>query len=100
MPADFHQLPGGALIDEGLRDLASGVETPFSLLVQIARPRLRSLGVSIPDGAFEKDAELKLYRLLRIENPSDAYSQYNALLRLLVSFEQALESRVWRRRGR
>ena len=38
------------------------------------------------------DAELQLYRLLR-EEDGDAYSRYNALVRELVSFCQALEQR-------
>ena len=39
------------------------------------------------------DAELQLYRLLR-EEDGDAYSRYNALVRELVSFRQALEQRL------
>ena len=100
MTTDYDHLPGGDLIEEGLKDLAAGIESPSSLLVEIAHPRLRSLGIPIPQRSFQKEAELRLYRLLRIENPTDAYSQYNALMRRLVSFEQALESRVWRKRRR
>ncbi len=100
MTANFDHLPGGDLIEEGLIDLAAGIESQASLLVEIAHPRLRSLGISIPDASFQKEAELRLYRLLRAEYPTDAYSQYNSLIRRLVSFEQALESRVWRRRRR
>ena len=98
MDTELDQLPGGDLIEAGLRDLAAGIESPPSLLVEIAYPRLRSLGISIPDESFQEEAELTLYRLLRIENPADAYAQYNALIRRLISFEQALESRVWRGR--
>lgn len=36
--------------------------------------------------------ELQLYRLLKLEG-GDAYSRYNALVRELVSFENALERR-------
>jgi hypothetical protein len=38
------------------------------------------------------DAELELYRML-CQAGGDAYSRYNALLRRLVSFEQALDRR-------
>ena len=38
------------------------------------------------------DAELDLYRML-CQAGGDAYSRYNALLRRLVSFEQALDRR-------
>ena len=100
MTTDYDHLPGGDLIEKGLRDLAAGIESSSSLLVEIAHPRLRSLGISIPQRSFQKDAELRLYRSLRVENPTEAYSQYNALMRRLVSFEQALESRVWRKRRR
>jgi hypothetical protein len=42
------------------------------------------------------EPELQLYRLLRREG-GDAYSRYNALLRELISFEQALDRRTSRR---
>jgi hypothetical protein len=38
------------------------------------------------------EPERQLYRLLR-EEGGDAYSRYNALIRELVSFEQALDRR-------
>ncbi|MCX6930149.1 MAG: hypothetical protein NT154_44095 [Verrucomicrobia bacterium] len=38
------------------------------------------------------EPERQLYRLLRQEG-GDAYSRYNALIRELVSFEQALDRR-------
>jgi hypothetical protein len=94
-------LPGAELVDEGLRDLAQGIESVASLLVMIGAPRLRYVGFDVPDGP--PDAELRLYALLRAEHPHDAYTRYNALIRRLVSFEQAAEQergRLLRAKGR
>jgi hypothetical protein len=81
-------LPGHDLIDQGLKDLADGTETAESLLVSIGAPRLRQLGVPIPE-AFPC-SEHRLYALLSRSDPDSAHSRYNALLRRLVSFERAL----------
>jgi hypothetical protein len=43
------------------------------------------------------DAELELYRTLCASGVRDPYGRYNSLLRELVSFEQALEHRRFRR---
>jgi hypothetical protein len=82
------ELPGRDLIDQGLSDLANGEETAAALLVSIGAPRLRQLGVSVPD-AFPS-GEHRLYVLLSQSDPDSAHSRYNALLRRLVSFERAL----------
>jgi hypothetical protein len=81
-------LPGRDLIDEGLSDLADGVETAAALLVSIGAPRLRRLGVPVPDPF--PSSEHRLYALLSRSDPDSAHSRYNALLRRLVSFERAL----------
>jgi hypothetical protein len=88
-------LPGAELIQEGLADLAAGRETPASLLVAIGRPRLNLLGIGnefadrLPD-----NPETRLYHRLAALHGNEAHSQYNALIRRLVSFEQALERRM------
>jgi hypothetical protein len=82
-------LPGGDLVAEGLRDLARGVESVPSLLVSIGAPRLRRLGVDVP--ALFPSPEHRLYTLLRRTSGDAAHSQYNALIRRLVSYEQACE---------
>lgn len=95
---EHHDLPGAELIDEGLRDLACGVESAAALLVGIGAPRLRRLGVPVlPDSRLPADPELRLYRLLCREEGKGAYSRYNSLVRRLISFEQGLERRVGRR---
>jgi hypothetical protein len=91
-------LPGEELIRRGLRDAASGIETVESLLVEIARPRLERCGMDVaPTRPAALDAEIRLYRRLGEAHGRDAYGQYNALMRRLVSFERALEHRWWSR---
>jgi len=86
---EFSHLPGGDLIARGLLDLGCSRETVEALLVSIAAPRLRDLGVAVP--ALLPDPEHKLYERLAREDPDSAHSRYNALLRRLTSFESALE---------
>ena len=83
-------LPGGWLIRTGLDDLAAGRESDASLVVRIGAPRLRRLGLAIP-GESIPGAEHRLYERLSAAHADAAHSRYNALLRLLVSFERAAE---------
>jgi hypothetical protein len=85
------QLPGEDLIEKGVEDLAAGVESVESLLVSIGAPRLRGLGVVV-ENPFPTP-EHRLYELLSAEEPASAHSRYNALIRRLVSYESAAESR-------
>lgn len=84
-------LPGEALVRQGLADLRSARCTVPACLVSVAWTRLRKQGL-LPDTVrrVTREPELDLYRLLR-QSGGDAYSRYNALLRELVSFEQALD---------
>lgn len=82
-------LPGADLIRDGLRDLANGVESIPAMLVLVGGPRLRDLGFDVPDVPFLP--EHRLYELLAANDPDDAHSRYNALIRRLVSFERASE---------
>jgi hypothetical protein len=83
-------LPGEDLIEEGLRDLRAQRETVAALLVAIGSPRLRRLGIELPD-TLPPDPEHRLYDLLAKDEPDSAHSRYNALIRRLVSFERAAE---------
>jgi hypothetical protein len=85
-------LPASDLIETGLRDLREQRETIASLLVSIGAPKLRSLGLDIPDtvASFGPHPEHHLYDLLATENADAAHSKYNALIRKLVSFERAI----------
>ena len=80
-------LPGADLIREGLTDLERGVESVESLLVSVGAPRLRGLGISVPEPLPE--AESRLYELLSERHGDAAHSRYNALIRRLVSFERS-----------
>ena len=80
-------LPGAELIEQGLRDLASGAETVESLLVSLSAPRLRALGIVVPSPFA--DAEQRLYLLLAAQHGDGAHARYNALIRRVVSFQRA-----------
>jgi len=89
-------LPGAALVREGLADFLAGRCTIAACLVGMARPRLSAAGLLAASVVAPfSEPELQLYRLLRQES-GDAYSRYNAFLRELVSFEQALDRRTRR----
>lgn len=81
-------LPGADLVGKGIDDLERGVVSAESLLVSVGAPRLRTLG--LPVGRPFDDAEHRLWALLACEEPDSAHARYNALVRRLVSFEQAL----------
>ena len=88
MAADFLALPGGDLVETGLRDLVERVVSDESLLVSIGRPRLVQLGLEVPAGF--NDPEHRLYDRLSERFGDAAHGRYNALVRRLVSFERAL----------
>jgi hypothetical protein len=81
-------LPGGDLVSEGLADLRDGRESVPALLVSIGAPRLRALGLELPPPLAEP--EHRLFERLRQTHADAAHSQYNALVRRLVSFERAM----------
>ena len=85
----FENLPGGDLVEDGLRDLARRVESAPALLVASFAPRLRRLGVAVPEHEIE-EPEHRLYLLLAREDEDSAHSRYNALVRRMVSFARAL----------
>jgi len=82
--------PGGPLVREGLEDLARGVESIASLLVSIGAPRLERAGITLPAAPLP-DPERRLYDRLAEHDPDGAHGRYNGLVRLLVSFERAVE---------
>ena len=82
-------LPGHELVSGGLADLAAGRESEASLVVTMAAPRLRSLGIDVPPAAAE-GASHRLYELLS-ERDDGAHSRYNALVGRMVSFARAAE---------
>jgi hypothetical protein len=88
----MRSLPAGELIVTGLRDLHEQRETIASLLVSIGAPKLRSLGLDVPEASscYGSTPEHRLYDLLASDDSDSAHSRYNALIRKLVSFERAL----------
>lgn len=85
------ELPGAELVEQGLEDLGAGRETEEALLLEIAAPRLRALGVDVRTGrsTSEESPEHRLYRLL--SGSGDAHSRYNALLARIASYARAAE---------
>ena len=87
---NYEGLPGWDLVREGLDDLTAGRETVPALLVLIGAPRLRSVGVTVPEIAA-KDPDHRLFALLAQDDADSAHGRYNALIRELISFERAAE---------
>jgi len=85
-----HVLPGEDLIEAGIRDLHDRRESIEALLVAIGAPRLRRLGIELPE-QLPDNPEHPLYDLLSKDESDSAHSRYNALIRRLVSYERAAE---------
>ncbi len=84
-------LPGEDLVTQGITDLLENRLTDYSLLVLIAAPRLKRLGLQIPDRLFQRPFEHQLYARLDQRLGTAAHSYYNSLIRLVVSYARALE---------
>ena len=84
-------LPGEDLVVQGLKDLAENRTTEHSLLLLLAAPRLRPLGVHIPNVPASEPFEHQLYDLLSIRFGDATHSHYNSLLRRINSYAHALE---------
>jgi hypothetical protein len=90
-------LPGQELIEQGMADLARNRITDCSLLVLIAAPRLRRLGIRVPHRRTRVPCEHRLYARLERRLGTGAHSYYNSLIRRSVSFAHALEREQSRR---
>ena len=106
MALGLADLPGSDVVLAGLdalRELARGERDRFTveaLLVTVGARRLRAAGLPVPHVApWPEQPELALYHAIA-DDQADAHSQYNALLRRLVSFERALEAHSRRAEGR
>jgi hypothetical protein len=82
-------LPGHELVRAGLEDLACGRETQTALVVAMAAPRLRALGIEVPQGGGAFPSH-RLYALLAEDGPG-AHGRYNALVGRVASFARAAE---------
>jgi hypothetical protein len=83
-------LPGEDIIEAGLQDLHAGRETAAALLVAIGSPRLRRLGLDLPQ-QLPPNPEHRLYDMLAQDDQDSAHSRYNAFIRKLISYERAAE---------
>ncbi len=93
----YSHLPGGEIIEQGLRDLDGGVESVNSLLVIIGAERLKLHGIKIPPHyASNELPEHRLYASLSMQFGKEAYRHYNSELRLLVSLERALDALAYK----
>ncbi len=89
---DDNNLPGADLVAQGRTDLRANRTTVEALLVAVGAPRLLALGVSIPqESPLPLRPEHGLYDLLARTDPQNAHTNYNALVRRLVSHEHARE---------
>ena len=88
----YRHLPGGELLELGLKALASGQVDENVLLIAIGAPRLQKHGIVLPRQIVAGDLpEHQLFDLLARKYPREAHSRYNSLVRLLVSLENALD---------
>lgn len=83
-------LPGADLVERGIDDLGAGRESDAALLIAMAAPRLRRLGLDVPDPPPGRPAHLLYDRLAR-RNPRTAHSHYNALVGRMASYARAAE---------
>jgi|ERR1043166_3615953 hypothetical protein len=88
---DKPAVAGEDLVDQGLADLGKGQVTDCALLVLIAAPRLRRLGIRIKKRPCSQPYEHELYSRLEERLGSAAHSYYNSLLRRITSYAHALE---------
>ncbi|HUP81714.1 MAG TPA: hypothetical protein VM260_24390 [Pirellula sp.] len=84
-------LPGEDLVLQGLNDLQANMMTEHALLLLIAGPRLRPLGLQLPQVTSAQSFEHQLYNLLSQRLGDAAHSHYNSLLRRIDSYAHALE---------
>lgn len=82
-------LPGHDLVSAGIVDLAAGRQTEAALLVAMAAPRLRAVGIEVPAGGGDHPSH-RLYEVLT-ETEHGAHSRYNALVGRITSFARAAE---------
>jgi hypothetical protein len=90
MAPDLSNLPGEDLVRQGIDDLNAGRRSAPAFVVAMAAPRLRRLGIEVPEGAGPIAAH-QLYETLSAGSDPDPYRRFNALIARVVSFARALE---------
>jgi hypothetical protein len=88
-------IPGSDLVVQGLEDIKDGRITAYSLLLQVAAPRLKNLNIDVPVLAGIKSPEQEPYehQLYEFIKEAGGYSWYNSLCGRIASFASALEAR-------
>lgn len=87
---NFRDLPGSDLVRDGLSDLEKNIRSENALLVSIAGPRLRGLGLPVPTMEFtQQPYEHELFGVLEERLGPGAHAAYNALIGRIVSFANA-----------
>lgn len=72
-------IPGNELVEAGLTDLERGELTVKALLVAVGAPRLRALGLPVPETPeTPSQPELALYQAIGRLHSDDTHSRYNA----------------------
>jgi hypothetical protein len=94
---DIAGLPGADLVTEGTADLRAGRDTAYAALVRSAAPRLREIGLSVPQPDADQPGAHRLWELLSEGDLASAYGRYNALLGRMASFADAAEQRASQR---
>lgn len=89
-PAIDERLPGSDLVHRGIDDVHAGRTSVESLLVTAAGPRLRAIGLDVPEAGVESPLH-RLYDLLSLDDAGSAHSRYNALIGRVTSFARAAE---------
>lgn len=97
-PNVLEGLPGADWVLRGLTDARADRWSAEALAVAVAPTRLRGLGLDVPTDLPEAP-ELALYASLQHAGVDDPYGRYNAMLRELDSFIEALEGRRRRERA-
>ncbi len=82
--------PGHEIVAAGLDDLAAGRQSEAALVVAMAAPRLRRLGLHVPPSPVDVPGH-RLYDLLAQDGGGSAHSRYNALIGRVVSYARAAE---------
>ena len=93
------RLPGAELVGDGIAALERGERTLEALLVSLAAPRLRDIGLDIPKAA-DRIAEPNLALYAALQQAGGDHFDYNALLGRLNSFADAAECMLGRQAGR
>jgi hypothetical protein len=86
-----NDLPGAEIVIEGLADLAAARESISALAVSMAATRLRAAGIDVPPTRSARPASHRLYEKLAGDDPRNAHSRFNAIVRRVASFARAAE---------